>query len=245
MRDNLVNLTPFRDHTPSLAHRLASGLVKIGVALNRHDRRTAGSNGLGLTQTKILEFLRQCPKRSARLSAIAKGLSITPATASESVRTLIQKGLVRKVRSETDERVVIITLSAKGRRKADHAAGQKGFLIAAAESLTPPEQEDFLKTLLKMMLVIQERRHAPASRMCPSCQHLRPRVNPDSQRSHHCESLDTPFGNRQLQIDCPEHQPAITREHQRAWSTAEGQGVDRSLAQHPVLDRSNPTTTRS
>ena len=163
MHDNPVKLTPFRDRTPSLAHRLASGLVEIGLALNHHDRRTAGSNGLGLTQTRILEFLRQCPKRSARLSAIAKGLSITPATACESVRTLTQKALVRKVRSETDERVVIITLSAKGHRKADHAAGQEGFLIAAAESLTPVEQEALLKTLLKMMLVIQEHRHAPAS----------------------------------------------------------------------------------
>src|SRR5207247_7046587 len=85
------------------------------------------------------------PKRSARLSAIARGLSITPATACESVRTLTQKGLVRKVRSETDERVVIITLSTEGQRKADHAAGQDGFLIAAAESLTPAEQEALLK----------------------------------------------------------------------------------------------------
>lgn len=163
MRDDPVNPPAIRDHTPSMAHQLASGFVKIGLALNRHDRRKAGSNGLGLTQTKILEFLRQCPKRSARLSAIAKGLSITPATASESVRTLTQKGLVRKVRSKTDERVVNITLSAKGNCKADHAAGQEDFLIAAAESLTPAEQEALLKILLKMMLVIQERRKAPAS----------------------------------------------------------------------------------
>lgn len=163
MGDDPVIPTPFRDRTPSLAHRLANGLVKIGLALNRHDRKMAGSNGLGLTQTRILEFLRQCPKRSARLSVIARGLSITPATACESVRTLTQKGLVRKVRSKTDERVVIITLSAKGHRKADHAAGQEGFLIAAAESLTPVEQEALFKTLLKMMLVIQDWRQAPAS----------------------------------------------------------------------------------
>ena len=163
MRQHPVNPTHIRDRTPSLAHRLASGLVKIGLALNHHDRKTAGSNGLGLTQTRILEFLRQCPKRSARLSAIARGLSITPATACESVRTLTHKGLVRKVRSETDERVVIITLSTEGQRKADHAAGQDGFLIAAAESLTPAEQEALLKTLIKMTVAIQERRHAPAS----------------------------------------------------------------------------------
>lgn len=169
MHDNPVKLTPFWDRTPSLAHRLASGLVKIGLALNHHDRKTAGSNGLGLTQTRILEFLRQCPKRSARLSAIARGLSITPATACESVRTLTQKGLVRKVRSETDARVVIITLSAEGQRKADHAAGQDGFLIAAAESLTPAEQEALLKTLIKMTGVIQERGKAPAT--------IVPRVN--------------------------------------------------------------------
>ena len=77
------------------------------------------------------------------------------------------------------------------------------------------------------MLAIQERRQAPVSRMYPSCQHFRPRMNPDSQQSHHCESLDTPFGNRQLQTDCPEHQPATTGAHQRAWATAEGQDINR------------------
>lgn len=171
MRKSWVNPNPFRDRTPSLAHRLASGLIKLGLALNHHDRKTAGSNGLGLTQTRILEFLRQCPKRSASLSGIATGLSITPATACESVRTLTQKVLVRKVRSKTDERVVIITLSAKGRRKADHAVGQEGFIIAAAESLTLAEQETLLKTLLKLMLAIQERRQGslrPGSREEPN-----------------------------------------------------------------------------
>lgn len=165
MPDYQLNPTPLRHRTPSLARRLITEFVKIGLALNRHDRKMAGSNGLGLTQTRILEFLRQCPKRSARLSAIAGGLSITPATACESLRTLTQKGLVRKVRSETDERVVVITLSAKGHRKADHAAGHDGFLIPAAESLTTAEQEALLKTLLKLTLVIQElRRPDHASR---------------------------------------------------------------------------------
>src|SRR5437899_12071886 len=124
MRQHPVNPTPIRDRTPSLAHRLASGLVKIGLALNHHDRKTAGSNGLGLTQTRILEFLRQCPKRSGRLSAIARGLSITPATACESVRRLNHEGLGWKVASKMKERVGITTLRAVEERKADHAAGQ-------------------------------------------------------------------------------------------------------------------------
>ena len=161
----LVNPTPHLESTPSLAHRLASGLINIGLALNSHARKAGGAHGLGSTQNKILAFLRQCPKQSGTLSAIAEGLTITPATACESIRTLDKKGFIRKVRSEVDARVVTITLSPKGRRKADHSAGQLDFLIAAAERLAPAEQEVFFQTLLKMMLVIQERSKAPASRV--------------------------------------------------------------------------------
>src|SRR5207247_9544656 len=98
-------------------------------------------------------------------------------------RRLSHQGLARNVRSETEERVAIITLSTEGQRKADHAAGQDGFLIAAAESLSPAEQEALLKTLIKMTVAIQERRHAPASMVqrvnggmrssSPLTQHLR------------------------------------------------------------------------
>ena len=67
MRQNAANRTPSCDLPPSLAHRLAGGLVKLGSAVNRHARKTTGSRGLGLTQTRILEFLRQCPNRQVHI----------------------------------------------------------------------------------------------------------------------------------------------------------------------------------
>ncbi|MBD2483580.1 winged helix-turn-helix transcriptional regulator [Planktothrix sp. FACHB-1365] len=48
------------------------------------------------------------------LAAVAKGLAVTPATASDAVRVLDEKGLVQKVRSPQDGRA--ITIAGCGRK---------------------------------------------------------------------------------------------------------------------------------
>ncbi len=203
-----------RDAQP-IARQVSAGLAKISLALRSQAWREAGTHRISPAQGQVLALLSSHPKPPATLTVIADGLGITPATASETVRALVKKGLVRKVRSAADAREVCISLSTKGRQKAERAAAWSDFLTSAAESLTPLEQEFLLLALTKIIRTLQEGKAIDVARMCVTCRHFRPNVHQDREQPHHCALLDIPFGNRLLRIDCPDYEPATAEEQER------------------------------
>ncbi len=152
-----------------------------------------------------------------RLSEIADGLAVTPATASDAVAALVEKGLVQKGRAADDARAIAITLTAKGQREAESAASWPDFLLAAVDELSREEQEIFFRSLIKMVRVLQERGQIPISKMCVTCRFFRPNVYSDSDRPHHCAFVDAPFGERHLQLECPDHVAAEPETAARTW----------------------------
>ena len=57
---------------------------------------------------------------SRNMSSIAKNLSVTVGTLTIAINNLVKKGYVRRVRSERDRRVVLISLTEKGIRAYEH-----------------------------------------------------------------------------------------------------------------------------
>jgi DNA-binding MarR family transcriptional regulator len=198
---------PFDTATDPPAHRIATGLAKVGLALKHQAWRRAGRRGLSPTQAQILTTLRTAP-RGMRLAEVADRLAVTAATASEAVGALALKGLVRKARETADLRALAIRLTPAGRREAHRAAGWPDVLLEAIDALTPEEQAVFLRGLVRMIYTLQQRGQIPVAQMCVTCRFFRPHVHPDPDRPHHCTFVDAPFGDRHLRLDCPDHQPA-------------------------------------
>ena len=131
------------ESTVSLAPCVAVELLKISRLLelrnrlvNRNKRRR-----IGPTQGRILVFLLGRSPDHVTLSGLAEGAALSHATASEAVRALKARGFIRKARSREDARVIHLSLSAAGRRKAEQAAAGNNHLSAAIERLTQREQE--------------------------------------------------------------------------------------------------------
>ena len=59
-------------------------------------------------------------KEARSMSAVAKDLSITVGTLTIAINNLVKKGYIVRQRSETDRRVVLISLSPKGKRAFYH-----------------------------------------------------------------------------------------------------------------------------
>lgn len=193
----------------SLAQCITLGLTKIYLALRSQTWKTSGTRSVAPAQGQILLFLRSRPHQAPTVSDIAENLTVTPGSASQAVRGLARHGLVKKSRSGPDARCVTLALTAKGRRKADRTQKWSDFLARATETLAVQEQELLLQTLLKILLVLQERGEIPAVRMCLTCRHFRPNVHAGSGQPHHCAMLDVPFEDSQLRIECPVHDPAM------------------------------------
>ncbi len=192
------------DNPDSLNQRIAVGLGKLGTALRHHAWRGAAPLGLTPTQGQILSYLQMFP--GATLLQVSNALGVRPATASEAVGTLAKKDLLRKERSGSDARALSLSLTPEGRGAAERAGEWPDFLARAVDGLERDEQRVFYRAVLGMIRALQERGEVPVARMCLTCRYFRPRVHDDENRPHHCALVDAPFGDRDLRIECPEHE---------------------------------------
>lgn len=197
---------PFDTLNQPLAQRTIVGLSKICTALRSQAWQGAESQGLTPTQGRILSLLRSATG-SVRLSAVAEGVAITPATASEAVSSLVKKGLVSREKATDDRRAIAICLTPQGVEQAQQAASWPDFLLEAVAALSPEEQTIFFKGLTTIIGQLQAQEKIPVSRMCITCQYFTPDVYDDPVRPHHCGLVDAPFGDGDLRLDCPEHLP--------------------------------------
>jgi len=75
------------------------------------------------------------------MTTVAKSLSVTTGTLTISVNGLVKKGYVERIRSEEDRRVVLISLTEKGRRAfAQHQRFHQEMIDAVVEGLSIEEQ---------------------------------------------------------------------------------------------------------
>lgn len=179
------------------------GLSKVSLALKSQSWQDAGQHGLSPTQAQILSLLQAKGAHGMRLSAVADGLAVTAATASDAVRVLDEKGLVQKTRSREDGRAIAITLTDKGKKLAAQTSCWSDLFLNAVEELSEPEQTIFLLGLMKMIRKLQESGQIPIAKMCVTCRFFQPNRYPQSDLPHHCDFVDAAFGDRNLRLECP------------------------------------------
>lgn len=214
-------MNPIETTNEPVERRVAAGLIKIGLALRHRAWQGAGPRGITPTQGQILALLQRHPD-GLSLTTIAEQLAVTAPTASDAVRALTEKGMVRKTRAAVDRRAIQVTLTESGWREAAQAATWPEFLADAAGALSEQEQTVFLRALIKMIRALQERGEIPVARMCAGCRYFRPNVHADPERPHHCAFVDAPFGDRSLRLDCPDFDPATTPARDEIWKAFVG-----------------------
>jgi DNA-binding MarR family transcriptional regulator len=192
----------------SLQQRVVIGLSKVGLALKSQSWQDAGQYGVTPTQGQILSLLRSKGAAGMRLSTVANELGVSAATTSDAVTTLVEKGLVQKNKAIDDGRAIAISLTSDGQEIAEQSAGWSDFLLDAVNELSEKEQEVFLQGLIKIIRKLQQQKQISVAGMCINCQFFRPNVYADLEHPHHCAFVDAPFGDRDLQLDCPDQIPA-------------------------------------
>lgn len=105
--------------------------------------------GLSLTELHVLEIVqRVSEERGGTMADVAAALGVTSGTLTIAVKTLEQKGYVRRERDDADRRRVIVRLTDKAlpalRR---HAEFHRALVTGATERLTDEELRAFTKAL--------------------------------------------------------------------------------------------------
>ncbi len=199
----------------SLEQRIATALTKISLALKLEAWGAAGQRGLSATQSQILAMLLS-EKNGLRPSIIADRLVVKQPTITESLRPLVEKGLVEKRVDPLDARATLVVLTRAGVAEAKKARGWPDFLVGVIDVLSEREREVFFQSLVKMVGTLQDQGHIPTNRMCISCQHFKPWAHRGA-KPHHCSLLDAPIANSELRIDCEEYVEAPEALHAETW----------------------------
>jgi DNA-binding MarR family transcriptional regulator len=191
----------FDTPTSTLPQNLAGALRRLAQLAHTSSWDQWAVQRLTPTQRKILELLVRRGE-SLSLSAVARELGVTAATACDSVSALENKGLVRKQRSTTDVRALALVLTEQGQQSAMELAALPDPLRGAFSALADEEQEQLYRLSIKMIRGLQEAGALPTSRMCVRCKFFDPFRYSGSATPHHCHRLAKPFAEGQVQIDC-------------------------------------------
>jgi DNA-binding MarR family transcriptional regulator len=200
----------------SITHRLREGLERVATVLrgDRWSRATALS--LNPTQLVILELLEARPV-GLSVKAIAAHLGVSQPTATDSIAALARKGLVATREGESDRRALIVRLSPEGLAllEADGGCGRGEQALAM---LGHGEQEALLSSLVKVIAHLQALDAIPVQRMCVNCRYFVPFAHPGAASPHHCKFVDAAFGQRDIRIDCRDHETADPASQAATWA---------------------------
>ncbi len=118
--------------------------------------RTESFENLSMTEFHVIAAIGV--GNPLKMSDIAPKLGVTVGTLTIAVNNLLKKGYVARHRSETDRRVVYISLTESGVRAYNHHESfHKEMIDFTLKALTEAESEVLAKALLKVIKYFKER----------------------------------------------------------------------------------------
>ena len=110
---------------------------------------TAEFKNISVNDMHIIEAIGTGEPKN--MSTVAKLMSVTVGTLTIAINNLVKKGYVSRVRSEEDRRVVLISLTEKGKRAYQHHREfHDGMVKARVEGLDEGQQKILVKSLLNL-----------------------------------------------------------------------------------------------
>ncbi len=182
----------------ALTAHLARLLERIGEVSRA--MRWEESTGLGLSplQLRILGFVADHAGQSVGVARLAEELQVTKPTVSDSVKLLVDRGLLVRKPDPLDGRGHALRHTAAGRK---HLPAAEPFAAALA-TLPRQERETLLLALMRLLEALLSSGDVQVQRMCWTCAHY----SGDRQGKHHCLVLCKDLAVSELRTDCPEHE---------------------------------------
>lgn len=204
-------------HSDPLIVRLCEGFDRIALVLRADLWAAAGEAGLNPTQAQVLGLLSSRPQ-GLRPKEIAAHLGVSAPSIADTLAALVRKALVRRDPDPSDARAVIVRASDDGRRLGETIAQAASQVGRALANLSPAAQADLLLTQVALIRQLQLAGAIPLQRMCVSCRHFRPNAHARGPKPHHCAFVNAAIGDRDLRLDCGEHEAADPAAQAATWT---------------------------
>lgn len=181
---------------------------KIVVALERISEafrvllwQESKENALSPIQNQILIFLLFHKEQLCKVSYLAQEFNLTKATISDSIKVLLQKGLIEKKESIEDSRSFSVLLTGSGREIAHKTATFAEAIEKTLYQINEGKKEVLLTSLFHVIEQLNRNEIITIQRMCRTC-----RFYQNTEGGHYCQLLEKKLLDTELRIDCPEHE---------------------------------------
>ncbi|MDE6994920.1 MAG: MarR family transcriptional regulator, partial [Lachnospiraceae bacterium] len=126
----------------NINHMLNEVLVRLFRNINVIEERAICTGEYKDVTANDMHVIEAIDMEEARnMSSVARSLGVTTGTLTIAVNSLVKKGYVERARSEEDRRVVLVSLSEKGKRAyLHHRQFHEQMIEAIVEELSEEEQ---------------------------------------------------------------------------------------------------------
>lgn len=190
-------------HSADLDRKVLAAVERLGRALRAARQEFATRHDVSLLGLSVIETLSD--GRPRRVGDLAAELDVSQPTVSDAVTVLGKRGLIRRDRDPADLRSTLVALTDDGSHLAVDAATELAPLLAARTS-TAADRATTLRVLLGEIARLQDAGVITVNRSCLSCRHYQP---PGVRSQARCLLLASALADRDLRVDCPEHEPAL------------------------------------
>lgn len=136
----------------NINHMLNEVLVRLFRNINVIEERAICTGDYKDVTANDMHVIEAIDMEEARnMTSVARSLGVTTGTLTIAVNSLVKKGYVERVRSEEDRRVVLVSLSEKGKKAyLHHQQFHEQMIEAIVEELSEEEQAVLEKALVKL-----------------------------------------------------------------------------------------------
>jgi MarR family transcriptional regulator, lower aerobic nicotinate degradation pathway regulator len=126
------------------------GLAQLAFLIHRILERLAAEHGFSIIQARLLGVLRD---RKPTMNELARLLELDKSSITGLVDRAARRGLVVRVPSTTDRRVVLVGLTGDGRSLVSRVSSQFEAEVSMILNRLPPADRDLLAGLVSRLLV--------------------------------------------------------------------------------------------
>jgi len=200
---------------PDLGESAVAGLI---AQLGRIAHGEGFGGGLTPAQWSVLRYFSCANRFSRTVSAFAEYHGTTRGTASQTVKSLVNRGYLIRTRSQRDGRSARLDVTEMGKKAL--ADDPFDILVRAARALSHTARSSLERALERMVRhVAQEHGRCPFG-TCPSCLYLRGDGScVEGRPSYECGFLDEPLGEAELDQVCVNFEPG--RNSAMKWTAEE------------------------
>lgn len=171
-------------------------VAELALQLGRAAYGESSAEDLTPAQWMALRFFARANRFSRTISAFAEFHSTTRGTASQTVKSLVNRGFLTRSRSPRDGRSATLALTDRSRRQL--ARDPFDAVVRAAGRLSPAQRDRTARGLRVMLGQLQVERSRPAVGVCALCGHL----GTDGERAWQCRLLREPLAAPELEQLC-------------------------------------------